>query len=134
MATARAIELKRIATRIAGALPPVVEEVVLTGSVSRGVADDLSDIEMLVVTSQPLDLAQCFTLAQRAGLNRHDSWGPQGTEVSRVFGYFGQIPIEADLVAARLRGTSSFRAACGRDLVIRRCSRQRRCPSDGRAA
>jgi predicted nucleotidyltransferase len=62
MATARAIELKRIATRIAGALPPVVEEVVLTGSVSRGVADDLSDIEMLVVTSQPLDLAHASRL------------------------------------------------------------------------
>jgi hypothetical protein len=29
---------------------------VLTGSVSRGVADDVSDIELLVVTHTPLEL------------------------------------------------------------------------------
>ena len=40
----------------------------LTGSVSRGVADELSDIEMLVVTSGALELATCFVLAERAGL------------------------------------------------------------------
>ena len=52
MPTARTIELRELAERITAALPPVVEEVVLTGSVSRGVADDVSDIELLVVTSE----------------------------------------------------------------------------------
>ncbi len=60
--TARTHQLRAVAERIASALPPVVEEVVLTGSVSRGVADDLSDIEMLVVTTGPLGLADWRTL------------------------------------------------------------------------
>lgn len=94
MATARTRELHVVAERIAAALPAVVEEVVLTGSVSRGVADDLSDIEMLVVTSTPLDLAESFEHARRVGLDGLDTWGPQGTEVSRVFGYFERVPIE----------------------------------------
>ena len=94
MATARTRELHAVANRIAAALPPVVEEVVLTGSVSRGLADDLSDIEMLVVTAAPLDLAESFEHARRVGLESLDTWGPQGTEVSRVFGYFERVPIE----------------------------------------
>ena len=94
MATARTRELHAVAERIAAALPPVVEEVVLTGSVSRGLADDLSDIEMLVVTAAPLDLAESFEHARRVGLESLDTWGPQGTEVSRVFGYFERVPIE----------------------------------------
>jgi len=49
-ATVRSVELLAIAQAIADALPATVEEVVLTGSVSRGVADDVSDIEMLIVT------------------------------------------------------------------------------------
>ena len=49
--TGRSSELRDLAQRIVDELPPeVAEEVVLTGSVSRGVADELSDIEMLVVT------------------------------------------------------------------------------------
>jgi hypothetical protein len=94
MTSARSAELRRAAERIAAGLPPVVEEVVLTGSVSRGVADDLSDVEMLLVTSDPLGLAECFEHARRAGLDRLDSWGPQGTEVSRVFGYAEGVPVE----------------------------------------
>jgi hypothetical protein len=83
-----------VAERIAAALPPVAEEVVLTGGVSRGVADDLSDIEMLVVTTEPLDLAECFEHARRVGLDGLDTWGVQGTDASRVFGYFDRVPIE----------------------------------------
>lgn len=94
MATARARELHRIAKRITAALPPVAEEVVLTGSVSRGVADDLSDIELLVVTAEPLALAECFEHARKAGLVGLDTWGPQGTEVSRVFGYYDAVPVK----------------------------------------
>jgi predicted nucleotidyltransferase len=91
---ARNAELQRLAERIAEALPPIAEEVVLTGSVSRGAADEFSDIEMLVVTGEELDLATCFEHAERAGLERLDTWGPQGGAASRVFGYREGVPIE----------------------------------------
>jgi hypothetical protein len=94
MTTDRTRELRAVAQRIADALPPVVEEVVLTGSVSRGVADELSDIEMLVVTAEPLELAACFAHARALGLVGLDSWGEQGTATSRVFGYYEGVPIE----------------------------------------
>ena len=90
----RTDELRAIAQRIADGLPPLVEEVVLTGSVSRGVADDLSDIEMLVVTSEQLELAECFEHARKVGLHGLDTWGDQGTASSRVFGYYHGVPIE----------------------------------------
>ena len=66
----------------------------MTGSVSRGAADDVSDIEMLVVTSEPLTLDECFEHARRVGLDGLDTWGPQGTETKRVFGYLERVPIE----------------------------------------
>lgn len=94
MATAHTRELLMVAERIAAALPPVAEEVVLTGSVSRGAADDLSDIEMLVVTTEPLDLATCFEYARAVGLDGLDTWGVQGTAASCVFGYHGRVPVE----------------------------------------
>src|SRR6266542_2406463 len=94
VAPPRTHELRVVAERLAAALPPVVEEVVLTGSVSRGVADHLSDIEMLVVTTTRLDLAECFAHARNAGLVSLDTWGVQGTEVSRVFGYYEDVPVE----------------------------------------
>jgi Nucleotidyltransferase domain len=94
LATARSSELRQLAQRIADALPSVVQEVVLTGSVSRGVADEVSDIEMLVVTEEPLELETCFEHAAAAGLERLDTWGPQGTPTSRVFGYCDGVPIE----------------------------------------
>jgi hypothetical protein len=87
-------ELRRLAERIAAALPPVVEEVVLTGSVSRSVADDTSDIEMLVITTEALELDECFEHARNAGLESLDTWGVQGTETKRVFGYREGVPIE----------------------------------------
>ena len=94
MTTARTQELRALAQRIADALPPVVDEVVLTGSVSRGVADDFSDIEMLVVTSDSLELEECFEHAGGAGLESLETWGPQGIETKRVFGYREDVPIE----------------------------------------
>jgi hypothetical protein len=87
-------ELRTIAERIAGALPPVAEEVILTGSVSRGVADAVSDVEMLVVTTERLKLAECFEHAGNAGLEGLGTWGAQGTAVCRVFGYCEGVPIE----------------------------------------
>src|SRR2546423_11738993 len=94
MPPTRTEELRALAERIADALPPVVEEVVLTGSVSRGVADEVSDIEMLVVTAEPLDLDDCFEHARSVGLVELDTWGAQGTPVGRVFGYLDGVPIE----------------------------------------
>jgi predicted nucleotidyltransferase len=90
----RTSELFELAQRIADALPPVVEEVVLTGSVSRGAADDVSDIEMLFVTTRQLELAECFEHAGRLGFERMDTWGVQGTETNRVFGYLDGVPVE----------------------------------------
>jgi predicted nucleotidyltransferase len=45
----RTEELRAVARRFADALPQAYEEVLLTGSVSRGDADELSDVEMLLV-------------------------------------------------------------------------------------
>jgi hypothetical protein len=92
--TARTGELRTIAERIAAALPQAAEEVVLTGSVSRGVADEVSDIEMLIVTRERLELAECFDHGRAIGLERLDTWGSQGPAVSRVFGYYEGVPIE----------------------------------------
>ncbi len=94
MLTSRARELRELAERIVAALPPVVVEVVLTGGVSRGVADEISDIEMLLVTTTRIDLAGCFEHAGRAGLRSLDTWGVQGTDASRVFGYYEGVPVE----------------------------------------
>jgi hypothetical protein len=120
-----------VAERIATALPPVVEEVILTGSVSRGVADEISDIEMLLVTTARLDLAQCFEHAARVGLVDLDTWGAQGTEVSRVFGYYEGVPIETTWwphdfaevsVAALLSGEQSAAAeALASGIALRTC-------------
>jgi len=93
-ATARSVELRAIAQAIAAALPATVDEVVVTGSVSRGVADDVSDIEMLVVTEEQLSLEEAFELARRAGLEEPDSWGDPATPTRRVFGYLDGQPVE----------------------------------------
>ena len=90
----RSEELRGLAQRVADALPPEVIEVVLTGSVSRGVADDVSDIEMLCVTERPLSLEEAFELARRAGLEERDSWGDPATPTRRVFGYLDGEPVE----------------------------------------
>ena len=93
--TNRTRELRAAAERLVAKIPAhVAPEVVLTGSVSRGVADDVSDVEMLLVTRDHLDLATCFELAEAAGLGQLGSWGTQGTETSRVSGYFDEIPFE----------------------------------------
>jgi predicted nucleotidyltransferase len=85
-ATARSVELRSIAQAVADALPVSLEEVVLTGSVSRGVADEVSDIEMLIVTRDEPGLEECFSLAAAAGLTDLGTWGPQGVPTKRVSG------------------------------------------------
>jgi hypothetical protein len=88
-------QLRAVAQRLADALPAdVAEEVVLTGSVSRGVADELSDVEMLIVTPEPLELAACFEHARAAGLRGLDTWGDPSTPTRRVFGLLDGVPVE----------------------------------------
>jgi hypothetical protein len=94
MPSPRSVELRETAQAIADALPGTIEEVVLTGSVSRGVADDVSDIEMLVVTRDDLSLDECFALASSCGLTSLATWGAQGLPTKRVFGYRGGVPVE----------------------------------------
>jgi predicted nucleotidyltransferase len=93
-ATARSGELRALAQRVADALPPEVVEVVVTGSVSRGVADEISDIEMLVVTERHLSLEEAFELARDAGLEERETWGDPSTPTRRVFGYLDGQPVE----------------------------------------
>jgi predicted nucleotidyltransferase len=94
-ARTRTEALQALAQRVADALPAeAVEEVVLTGSVSRGMADEVSDIEMLVVTPEPLSLDECNVLAAEAGLNGLDTWGVQGGPARRVSGYLEGEPLE----------------------------------------
>jgi predicted nucleotidyltransferase len=111
----RTAELRELAQRIAGAMPDEIEEAVVTGSVSRGCADEVSDIEMLLVTPRRLTLDECYGLARTAGLEQLGSWGPQGGSTQRVSGYRDGVPIEliwwsredADrFVAAMLTGES----------------------------
>src|SRR6059058_5457439 len=118
-ATAKSVELRAVAQRVADALPAAVEEVVLTGSVSRGIADDVSDIEMLIVTPGEPDLDECFSLAAHAGLSDLGTWGPQGVPTKRVSGYREAVPLEliwwsrahaATAVAAVFTGDSSTTA------------------------
>ena len=90
-ATAR---LRSIAEAIEAALPSTVLEAVVTGSVSRGVADDVSDIEMLIVTPDQLELEECFAIAQACGLSGLGTWGQQGVPTKRVSGYRDGVPVE----------------------------------------
>jgi predicted nucleotidyltransferase len=91
----RSRQLQDVAQRVADALPlDVAEEVFVTGSVSRGVADEVSDIEMLIVTPEPMELAACFEQARAAGLEELDTWGEQSTPTRRVSGFLDGVPLE----------------------------------------
>ena len=93
--TDKSTERRKLAQRVADALPPdVAQEVIVTGSVSRGMADDVSDIEMLVVTPEVLPLETCFEHARAAGLTNLGTWGPQDTPARRVSGLREGVPVE----------------------------------------
>jgi predicted nucleotidyltransferase len=94
VATARSEELRGLAQRVADKLPPDAIEVVVTGSVSRGLADELSDVELLVVTEEPVSLERAFELAAAAGLEQRDTWSDPSTPTRRVFGYLDGVAIE----------------------------------------
>jgi hypothetical protein len=89
------VDLFALAQRIADAIPEAIaEEIVLTGSVSCGVADEVSDIEMLLVTAAPLTLEDGFALARAAGLERLGTWGAQAGPSRSVSGRREGVPIE----------------------------------------
>jgi hypothetical protein len=113
--TPRSGELRSIAQDVADALPSTIEEVVLTGSVSRGVADHVSDIEMLVVTPDQLELEDCYTLAAACGLSSLGSWGQQGVPAKRVSGYRDGVPVEL-IWWSRAHAESSIDAIFAGDL------------------
>jgi hypothetical protein len=58
------------------------------------VADEVSDIEMLVVPAERLELEEAYALARAAGLEGLDTWGSQGTPAKRVSGYLEGEPLE----------------------------------------
>ena len=87
-------ELHALAQRLADGFSPVVTDVVLTGSVSRGVADELSDIEMLVLTEEQISLEGAFALCEAAGLVDTETWGDPATATRRVHGYLDGQSIE----------------------------------------
>jgi predicted nucleotidyltransferase len=72
------VELGALARQLAERLPPLAREVVLTGSTSRGVADEHSDIELLVVVEELPPLAECVRAAEEAGLEEVGTWTPPG--------------------------------------------------------
>jgi hypothetical protein len=112
VATARSEELRALAQRVADGLPPEVIEVVLTGSVSRGVADEVSDVEMLLVTAEPIELEQAYDLARGAGLEGLDTWGTQCLPAKRVSGYFEGEPFEL-IIWPRAFAEQEFEALLG---------------------
>ena len=76
--TDRSALLREIAERVAAALPAHVTDIVLTGSTSRGVADERSDVELLVVSDHA---AGDLPLADL------DTWSP-GVQGAQWFGGF----------------------------------------------
>jgi len=111
--------LRAVAQAIADALPERIEEAVLTGSVSRGVADDVSDIEMLIVTRSELDLEECFALAAACGLTDLGTWGRQGVPTKRVSGYCEGVPVEL-VWWSRAHAETAIDATFADDLSIAR--------------
>lgn len=125
--TTRSEELRASAERLVAGIPvDVAPEVVVTGSVSRGVADHVSDVELLLVTHDRLDLESCFALAAAAGLERLGTWGPQGGETSRVSGYFEGVPFELiwwsrEYAGAAINAESPAADAIANGVSLRTC-------------
>jgi predicted nucleotidyltransferase len=65
--TERSETLHGLAERIAKQLPGHVEDIVLTGSVARGTADELSDVELLVISDR---------LPEELPLEQVQTWAP----------------------------------------------------------
>lgn len=74
--TERSAELRELAERVTELLPGHVEDVVLTGSTAREMADDLSDVELLVISE---------SLPDELPLEDVQSWSP-GIEGAMWYG------------------------------------------------
>ena len=74
--TERSETLRARAERVAALLPPPVEDVVLTGSTARGMADELSDVELLVISD---------ALPEQLPFDDRQSWSP-GVEGAMWYG------------------------------------------------
>ncbi len=85
MGTTRSGELRRIAQRVADSFPPEVEDVVLTGSAARGMADELSDIELLVISER---------LPEELPLADPQTWSPGIDGAMWYGGSFGGESVE----------------------------------------
>lgn len=83
--TPRSEELRAVAERLADAVPPFVTDAILTGSAARGVADEHSDIELLVVAERLPDALPLVEL---------DSWSPAGEGTMWYGGYFDGVDVE----------------------------------------
>ena len=75
----RSKTLRARADRVAALLPSHVEDVVLTGSTSRGIADELSDIELLVISEE---------LPEELPLEELQSWSPDVEGAQWYGGFF----------------------------------------------
>ena len=74
----RSARLRAVAERVATPLPGHVEDVVLTGSTSRETADELSDVELLVISER---------LPEELPLDELQTWSPD-IEGAHWFGGF----------------------------------------------
>ena len=86
-----------MAKRAAGRLPPhAAQEIVLTGSASRGLADELSDVELLLVPARDLaPLPDCARTLEAAGFEDVTTWTPPGGDSWWTGGRFEGVRIEA---------------------------------------
>lgn len=93
MPTTRNEDLRALAQRLADGLPlDAAEEVVLTGSVSRGVADDASDVELLLVAPDLPTVATAEHWACAAGVEPTSTW--QSPELTYLAGQAQETLIE----------------------------------------
>lgn len=86
--------MRALAQRVVDSLPPLAEDVVLTGSTSCGVADELSDVELLVAAAEVPARDDAARYAQAAGLRRIDTWAPPGRPILRTAGELGEVQVE----------------------------------------
>ena len=124
--TDRSRELRELAQRVTDALPPdVAQEVIVTGSVSRGVADAVSDIAMLVVTPEiaPHSRPASSSAGRRADEPRR--WGAQDTPARRVSGLREGVPVELiwwsrEFAEIQLSGLLAGQVTSSADAIFRR--------------
>jgi nucleotidyltransferase-like protein len=83
--TARSGQLQGLAQRVAEALPPSVTDIVVTGSTSRGVADELSDVELLVIADE---------LPRELPLADIDTWSPPDAPIRWHGGFVDEEFVE----------------------------------------